>query len=41
VKNRDGQHFVKLKECDKQLEISRRHLPTVRKILRDMHLPEL
>jgi len=41
VKNRDGQHFVKLKESDKLLEISRRHLPTVRKILRDMHLPEL
>jgi hypothetical protein len=30
---------VKLKEPNITLEISRRHLPTVRKVLKDLRLP--
>jgi two-component system response regulator AlgR len=37
-KNGNGRTYVKLRELDKTLEVSRRHLPTVRTILRDMRI---
>lgn len=37
--NSTGHFYVKLKESDISLEISRRHLPTVRKVLKDLRLP--
>ena len=33
-KDKQGHCHIKLKECDKLLEISRRHLPTVRKFIK-------
>jgi two-component system response regulator AlgR len=33
-----GHYYIKLKELAEQLEISRRHLPNVRKILKDMRI---
>lgn len=33
-KTADGRHVVKLKNCDKQLEVSRRHLSEVRQLLK-------
>lgn len=35
-KDKKGQCYVKLRELNTTLEVSRRHLPTVRKILKDM-----
>lgn len=37
-KTSNGRTYVKLREIDKTLEVSRRHLPTVRIILRDMRI---
>ena len=33
-KDKQGHCHIKLKECDKLLEISRRHLPAVRKFIK-------
>lgn len=38
-KNSQGGTYIKLKEINKPLEVSRRHLPKVKKILRDMRIP--
>ncbi|ALG69317.1 response regulator [Beggiatoa leptomitoformis] len=39
VKDQEGRHLIKLRTSNKLLEVSRRHLPTVRKVLKDMRLP--
>ncbi|EIJ44053.1 response regulator of the LytR/AlgR family [Beggiatoa alba B18LD] len=39
VKDHEGRHLIKLRTANKTLEVSRRHLPTVRKVLKDMRLP--
>ena len=33
-KNSQGHCYIRLKDCDKRLEISRRHLPVIRKFMR-------
>jgi two-component system response regulator AlgR len=33
-KDKEGRSHIKLKDCDKLLEVSRRHLPTVRKFIK-------
>ena len=33
-KDRQGRCHIKLRDCDKQLEVSRRHLPAVRKLIK-------
>jgi len=35
-KSSDGAHYLLLKNCDKTLDVSRRHVPAVRKLIRDM-----
>ncbi len=39
VKDKTGRCYVHLKEVPERLEVSRRHLPEVRKTLRDMRIP--
>jgi len=34
-----GQSYIKLREVDKSLEVSRRHLAIVKKVLKDMRIP--
>jgi two-component system response regulator AlgR len=33
-KDKQGRCYIKLRDCDKQLEVSRRHLPAVRKLIK-------
>ena len=33
-KDREGRYHIKLKDCDKLLEVSRRHLPAIRKFIK-------
>jgi two-component system, LytTR family, response regulator AlgR len=37
--NHTGHFFLKIKDTNISLEVSRRHLPIVRRILKDMHMP--
>lgn len=37
-KDNQGRNYVTLKEVERPLEVSRRHLPTVRKMLKDMRI---
>lgn len=37
-KNKEGQNFITFKEIPDKLEVSRRHLPNVKRILRDMRI---
>lgn len=39
LKQSNGRTYVKLKERDQLLEVSRRHLPKVKKVLKDMRIP--
>jgi two-component system response regulator AlgR len=41
MKDGDGHSYVKLKDLDQKLEISRRHLQLVKKVLKDMRIPFL
>jgi len=41
VKTGNGRSYIKLKSVENLLEVSRRHLPKVKKILKDMRIPGL
>ncbi|MFK5970251.1 MAG: LytTR family DNA-binding domain-containing protein [Candidatus Marithrix sp.] len=39
VKEKNGHSYIKLKDIPEALEVSRRQLPTVNKLLKDIHIP--
>jgi two-component system response regulator AlgR len=41
IKDKQGHCYINLRDVDTSLEVSRRHLPNVRKILKDMRLPTI